>query len=409
MYRLALTLIASVLLTSSVFAQDSPLRHIHDPVIVKHDGKFILFSTNGRIRTHTSDNLHNWKFAGPAFPTLPQWVKREVPKATDLWAPDVSYFGGKWHMYYSVSSFGSNRSRIGHATSKGITPSDPNYLWSDQGYVVQSNVRDNFNAIDANVAFDKQGRPWLTFGSFWDGIRLIRLDPRTGRPVGNQTRIAARPGGEIEAPFIWRNGEYFYLFVSFDRCCKGLKSTYKVAVGRSLSITGPYVDFNGKRMLNGGGTILLATHGHCIGPGHCAVLRDGKRNLLVHHFYDGQHNGTPTLQLRPLLFDSKQWPIIGYPDIDAFASPRTRLEDGRYDHIVGFGRKMSLNLLRSGNINRERGTAVWQERSGRLRFTWKDAKAPGGRWIDECVVSPDGKWYAGRNQSGVDIRGLRSQ
>ena len=117
----------------------------------------------------------------------------------------------------------------------------------------------------------------------------------------------------MEAPFIIREGRYFYLFVSWDKCCQGVRSTYRIMVGRAAGITGPYLDKDGMDMAKGGGTQLLAGDGNrIIGPGGQGLFKDGGRWLMVHHFYDGSTpNGTARLQVRPVTFDEQAWPVVG--------------------------------------------------------------------------------------------------
>ena len=95
---------------------------------------------------------------------------------------------------------------------------------------------------------------------------MVPLDKKTGKPTGRPILIAGGNGAAIEAPFIIRKGRHYFLFVSFDQCCQGVDSTYKIMVGRSPNVTGPYVDFNGQRLTDGGGTLVLAGYGRFCGP-----------------------------------------------------------------------------------------------------------------------------------------------
>lgn len=201
------------------------------------------------------------------------------------WAPDISYYNGRYWLYYSVSSFGSNTSAIGLASTDRISSGQ----WRDDGLVIRSTSSDQFNAIDPDLVIDKDGNPWLSFGSFWSGIKLTRLDKNTMKPTGSLYSIASRPnnGGAVEAPNITYKDGYYYLFVSFDSR-KGVDSTYKIAYGRSTSITGPYYDKSGKNMMNGGGTILDSGNDRWKGPGHQDVLNN---SILVRHAYDALDNG----------------------------------------------------------------------------------------------------------------------
>lgn len=292
------------------------VEHSHDPVIIQGDNGFVSFSTGDNLLVKRSPDLLSWEPAGDVFdgtPPRPSWLSNRVPGVTNLWAPDISFFGGKYHLYYSVSTFGKNRSCIGHATSASL---DPN-TFVDEGYVFCSNVdtTDNFNAIDPNVVVDQAGTPWLSFGSFWSGIKLIKLD-QSGKRDGNEMySLAARPkqGDAVEAPFIvWRCG-YYYLFVSWDKCCDGVNSTYKIRVGRSTEVTGPYVDRNGTPLTQGGGTPVLEGNQRWRGPGHNAILFVGNDAYNVYHAYDANMNGIATLRIAELVFDDQGWPISGGP------------------------------------------------------------------------------------------------
>ena len=218
-------------------------------------------------------------------------------------------------MYYSASSFGSNRSAIGLATAPSLSPDAP---WTDCGKVIETREGDDWNAIDAAFLATSAGDTWLAAGSFWSGLKLARLDPRTGLLADEHLiPLAARPhGGAIEAPFLYERDQHFYCFVSFDFCCRGAKSTYNVRVGRSDRIEGPYVDADGRPMLTGGGTLLLSSYDNVRGPGHCQVFRDshpdGDRDYLVHHYYDAAKNGSPHLHVRPLTWPNG-WPVAGDP------------------------------------------------------------------------------------------------
>jgi arabinan endo-1,5-alpha-L-arabinosidase len=181
--------------------------------------------------------------------------------------------------------------------------------------VLESKATDDYNAIDPNYIEDGAHHAWLSFGSFWTGIKMRSLDVTTGKlSVADTTTYSlasrARPANAepnppglpanwqaIEAPFIVHHGRYFYLFVSFDLCCRGMKSTYRTVVGRAKSVTGPYVDRNGVPMLQGGGTNLLTADERWLGPGgESILLRHHEPDLIVYHAYDHE-TGKSSLQL----------------------------------------------------------------------------------------------------------------
>ena len=293
---------------------------VHDPMIAKDGDLYALFATGRGIAMRTSRDLDSWSPEKPVFDVPPAWAAEAVPGFKDhLWAPDVSRFGGRWHLYYSVSTFGKNTSAIGHATNATLDPESPRYRWRDEGPVFASSPKDDYNAIDPNVVLDARGKPWLAFGSFWNGLRLLPLTMEgTVQKGATPLNIAARPHegpeqpGAIEAPFIVRHGGWFYLLASYDFCCRGAKSTYNVRVGRAKAVTGPYLDREGKLLTEDGGTTILQSGSRWKGPGHEAVLRDGGRDLLIYHAYDAEDGGKPKLRTARIEWRDG-WPWVPAP------------------------------------------------------------------------------------------------
>lgn len=287
----------------------------HDPVIMPAHGRYYLFATGDNVAAKTSEDLLRWQNVAEVFSATsrPAWLAQQVPGVSNLWAPDISYFGDAYHLYYSASTFGSNRSCIGHLTRPALDSGN----WSERGQVICSNVgtTDNFNAIDPNVVLDQAGQAWLSFGSFWSGIKLVRLDASGARSGNDVIALAARPnnGGALEAPFIVRRCGYYYLFVSWDSCCRGVNSTYNIRVGRSASVSGPYVDRDGTNMLQGGGTLVLQGNTRWKGPGHNAVVFTDTAAYNVYHAYDAENRGAPTLRIAELTWDDEGWPVSGGP------------------------------------------------------------------------------------------------
>lgn len=297
---------------------------VHDPTIAFDHGTFHLYVTGTWIDQFTSTDLVHWRHAGSVFPHLPKWVAPTIGWApTNLWAPDISYWGGRWHLYYTASEWQPDKlptrnSAIALATNTTLNTHDPNYKWVDHGPVLHSQGkfsldRSGFNAIDPNVVLDEHKKPWLAWGSSYEGLFIQPLRANgtldtTTKPVN----IAHRDGlvNVIEAPTIVRHGKWWYLFASYDFCCQGVRSTYNVRVGRSLSLTGPYLDRRGRKMTEGGGTKILTSHGKVRGPGGQDVFEHKGKWFLVHHWYDATNKGTPTLGIRPLGWSDDGWPNL---------------------------------------------------------------------------------------------------
>lgn len=284
----------------------------HDPAVVRApDGTYIMITTGPNLPIKKSTDRIHWWDAGVVWPNGAPWTLNYTSGSNVLWAPDISYHNGKYWLYYSASTFGSQKSAIFVATSPTAEPGS----WVHGGTVIESTSGLDYNAIDPNLFVDASGDWWLTFGSFWSGIKMIRLDTLHGTglwaPWDMTIRsLASRPtaGGAIEAPFIYYRCGYYYLFVSFDLCCRGAQSTYRIMVGRSTSITGPYVDRNGVPMTSGGATQVLASHGSIIGPGHQAVISDVDGDVLFYHYYTS--SGASFLGINLLGWDSAGWPFV---------------------------------------------------------------------------------------------------
>jgi arabinan endo-1,5-alpha-L-arabinosidase len=299
---------------------------VHDPSIIKADGVYYVFCTGGGrgggiIPIRRSTDLINWTRSGSVFTVLPDWAKAEMPLAHGIWAPDISFFNGKYYLYYAISSFGVNDSAIGLAVNETLDPSSPRYKWVDQGLVLRSHPHiDDFNAIDPTLVIEDMSNVWLCWGSFWSGLKIRRIDPTTGKLSTTDTHlysVARRPRrgsaqtppveGAIEAPTVVRRGNYWYLFASYDFCCRGANSTYNVKVGRSDNVTGPYVDRDGKPLTEDGGTpVVPAITQLWNGAGGQTVFNDGDQYYIVFHSYDKQ-TGRSRLQISTLAWDD-DWP-----------------------------------------------------------------------------------------------------
>ena len=291
---------------------------IHDPsAVIKCGSLYYVFGTGQGIISKSSADKTYWVTGPSVFATPPKWTTNAVPGFTgDFWAPDISYFNGQYHLYYAVSTFGSQVSAIGLATSPTLNPSDPSYQWTDQGAVIVSGSSVNYNAIDPSVTMDSSSNLWMSFGSFWTGIKLVQLNPATGlRNTTNTTVYSlatddAASGDPIEGSYLYNHGGYFYLFVNWGTCCNGIESTYNIRVGRSTNVTGPFLDRNGVNMLASGGTVFLATTGKFIAPGQVGILNDNGTSYFGYHYLDADNGGAPTFDLEPFSWTGDGWPAF---------------------------------------------------------------------------------------------------
>lgn len=294
------------------FAATAQAPSVHDPVMIRQDSTYYLFCTGRGISVWSSTDMQQWKREKPVFDKAPEWAVQAVPGYNGhTWAPDIHYYKGRYYLFYSVSTFGKNGSCIGVATNTTLHPGSP---WTDHGKVIQSEPgRDDWNAIDPNLVIDDKGQPWLSFGSFWSGLKITRLNDSLTAPVGELYSIASRQQGNkaIEAPFIFKKMGYYYLFASTDFCCRGENSTYKMIFGRSKTLTGPYLDKDGKDLMQGGGTLLLQGDEHWHGVGHNAVATFDGKDYLIYHGYDAGDGGRSKLQMKVLVWRTG-WPEVGH-------------------------------------------------------------------------------------------------
>ncbi|ALX65742.1 arabinan endo-1,5-alpha-L-arabinosidase [Microbacterium sp. XT11] len=288
----------------------------HDPALVQEDGVWYVYSTgngtvsDGNVQIRSSRDGVDWRYRGEVWDDKPEWIGERLRGVDNLWAPELVEHDGTWYLYYSASVFGKNTSVIALATNVTLAPDDPDYEWVDQGVVMESDAGDDFNAIDAGIVEDAEGTPWMAFGSFWSGIRMVELEWPSGKRADDAEplRLADRrtPPNAIEAPYIVEHDGDYFLFVSRDSCCQGVKSTYNVAVGRADAPQGPYLDRDGVPLLEDGGTPVLAGEGARIGPGGQFVFGD----TLAVHYYDAELGGAFQLALLPITWDADGWPTV---------------------------------------------------------------------------------------------------
>ena len=308
------------------FVTSNPM--VHDPVMAKEDGVYHIFATGMGIQRMTSKDRKNWQVkAMPVMTVIPKWTRDSVPGFDKhVWAPDIIRWHNKWWLAYSCSTFGKNGSAIGLLSAAKLDSP----IWNDEGCIVASREnRDNWNAIDPNFVIDDNDTPWMVWGSFWDGIQIVRLDTTMHVAKGEKPRTLARryaPGtttaepnptsahagtNAIEAPFVMKHQGYYYLFVSWDYCCRGSKSNYRVAVGRSKNVDGPYLDKRSNDMLNGGGTVLLeGDKKQYEATGHCAAYSIDGKDIFICHGYSTEMKGAQVLIQREIRWTDDGWPEL---------------------------------------------------------------------------------------------------
>ncbi|MGJ5640595.1 arabinan endo-1,5-alpha-L-arabinosidase [Formosa sp. S-31] len=301
--------------------------YVHDPVMAKDGDTYYVFGTGVGISVMSSKDLKTWKKEPPVFNTVPEWTKEALPGfGNHIWAPDIMYYQGLYHLFYSCNAMpGKPHAAIGHATTPTLNPKGKNFKWTDHGKIVQSVMgRDTWQAIDANAIVDESGTPWLAFGSFWDGIKLVKLKQDMSGLVWPQEwhTLARRPStqkpydyeltdSQIEAAFLFKKGEYYYLFVSLDMCCRGVNSDYKIAVGRSKQITGPYLNRVGFDMLEGNSTVIAVGDGKTFAAlGHNSVYTIDGKDYLFAHGYSIPNKGESKLIITEIIWDKDGWPVI---------------------------------------------------------------------------------------------------
>lgn len=292
-----------------------------DPTIIKAgDGSFYLYATEDtrNLPIFKSDNLVDWTFTGTAFTnnTRPDFE----PKG-GLWAPDINYINNQYVLYYSMSVWGGEWTcGIGAAVAQ--KPEGP---FTDKGKLFRSNEIDVQNSIDP-FYIEENGKKYLFWGSF-RGIYAIELsdDGLSVKPDAQKVLIA---GTAFEGTYIYKRNDVYYLFASIGSCCEGVNSTYKLVVGRSKSLFGPYLDKNGKDMLDNGYSLVIGPNSRFVGNGHCSeIAQDEAGNDWM--FYHGVDTQNP--HGRVLLLDQIKWDSDGWPYVEGF-SPTLSAEKPVFNH-----------------------------------------------------------------------------
>ncbi len=304
--------------------------YIHDPsTVIFCEGKYYTFGTGGGGLISED----GWTWHGGA------------QRPGGGVAPDVIRIGDRYYMAYARGGGGMSG---GHASNvyvmwtRTLDPKSPDFGFKDETVVASSDGIEDCDAIDPSFLLDPTtGRLWLTYGTYFGFIRLVELDPKTGRRIaGNQ---ALNIGIDMEATdLIYRDG-WYYLLGTHGTCCDGANSTYNIRVARSRKVTGPYVDNVGIDALKGGGKLVAAASGRFVGPGHFGRmdLGDGVEKFSCHYEADLDRGGRSVLDIRPLLWKDG-WPVGG----DNFQEGTYEIESER----SGFALELGVEFVRMPRV-----------------------------------------------------------
>jgi len=242
-----------------------------------------------------------------------------MTQGTDYWAPDVTQVGDTYYMYYSVSSFGSQNSGIGVATSKTMEPGS----WTDRGSIgLDSKVGSAYNAIDANLVPIGNNNYAMNLGSFWNDIYQAPMKSDLLKASGSANKqIIFEPAGghAVEGVYMFREGNYYYAFFSAGQCC-GLDvntppagSEYHIKACRSSTYNGGFVDRSGKSCTQGGGDVVLKSFSNIYAPGGQGVFRDPSLGPVLYYHYKNRNIGLADGNTQfgwNLLDFSSGWPVV---------------------------------------------------------------------------------------------------
>lgn len=424
--------------------------NVHDPSVLKDGDYFYSYSTDAMyglamlrsgIQIRRSKDLIDWEFVGWAFNGLPSkavnYINQNGGTPFDgVWAPYIMKTNNEYRLYYSVSSPTPKLSAIGLATSTKIDGP-----WNERDLVVTS--KDNIlmtNAIDPTVVVDKTGNHYLYYGSAWDGIYILELDPSTGlakNPGTKGKRIAMRgktgstANGNIEGPEIVYNEQLnkYYLFISYD----WLSTKYNVRVGRSDSPTGPFIDFNGEdiNLETDHTPMILAPYafkGHLgwQGTGHCAVFKSGDQYFMSHQGRPVADFYYMVMHTREIFWTDDGWPVVSPERYTATAQTVINKDElsGDWEQIVlgyhivpGYDKEqtspdlqvaVTLTLATDGSINGS-ATNQWTYNGNQLTLKW------GNGYTDKVIVIRAWDWenkricitFSGLNNKGTAIWGKK--
>jgi arabinan endo-1,5-alpha-L-arabinosidase len=302
---------------------------IHDPsTVIQEQGRFYAYGTGNGLPFLVSDDGWQWRRGGLLMSAVPGGKPGSEVLArggNNTWAPDIIRMGDKFFLYYAAPAT-QPRAAVGLLVGRTLDPQSPQFKWEDAGPVAWSDGIEDSNAIDPGVFLDpRDGRLWLTYGSYFGYIRLVELDPKSGRRL-HPRQAPFNVAVNSEASILISHEGWYYLLVTHGSCCAGANSTYNIRVGRSRKVTGPYLDNMGIDMLEGGGKLFAGSRGRHIGPGHFGLLDlgEGVQKFSMHYEADLDRGGASVLDIRPLLWRD-DWPVAG----DNFVAGTYGIESAR--------------------------------------------------------------------------------
>jgi arabinan endo-1,5-alpha-L-arabinosidase len=423
----------------------------HDPSIIKAGEWYYSYSTDAAygvsvppgIMVRKSKDLVQWFYVGSALNGLPakgaEYIRNQgATPLNGLWAPYIMKVGNEYRLYYSLASSGFRVSAIGLFTS--TSPEGP---WVERGLAVTSLTSGpGTNAIDPSVVVTPSGEHWMVYGSAWDGLFELRLDPQTGlalNPGDKGVRVVRRGmtngmyNGNLEGPEIIYNpaNSMYYLFVAYD----WLATKYNVRVFRSSNPNGPFLDYNGVNVDNqqDNGPMILAPyqfegHGGWAGVAHCSVFDNGAGEFyMAHQGRPGVDRAFMVLHVRKIFWTQDGWPVVSpqrYAAVTQTAVAKTELEGAweqivlRYRVVPGYENEQlspdyqvstPLTLGADGSMNGNSANK-WSYAAPWLELSWNN-----GQFTDRVLVERGRDWenkkttilFTGLNNTGTAIWGKK--